>query len=186
MTEHAASPHVRRHDPRRRERILAAALDVIADCGVAGATHRKIAAAADVPLGSMTYHFTGMEQLLTEAFTSLAVGVSNDYAALLAAAETPEEAREAVVEVIVGDVWATPRKLALTYELYAFASRNPALKAIIRDWIGRSQAALERHFDRETARALDALVEGLGSLRAVEREPLERAFVRQAVDRLCG
>ena len=51
-------------DPRRRERILAAALDLIAEEGVAGVSHRKIAARAGVPLGSMTYHFTGIDELL--------------------------------------------------------------------------------------------------------------------------
>ncbi len=34
------------------------------------ATHRKIAAIAQVPLGSMTYYyFAGMDALLSEAFT---------------------------------------------------------------------------------------------------------------------
>ena len=38
----------RRHDPERRERIIAATLDLIAEHGVAGATYRTVAAAADV------------------------------------------------------------------------------------------------------------------------------------------
>ncbi|MDR6974369.1 DNA-binding transcriptional regulator YbjK [Streptomyces sp. 3330] len=38
-------------DPQRRERILAATLDLIAERGVAGVSHRKIAARAGVPLG---------------------------------------------------------------------------------------------------------------------------------------
>lgn len=61
-----------RTDPQRRERILAATLDHIADEGVAGVSHRKIAARADVPLGSMTYHFSGIDELLREAFTRFA------------------------------------------------------------------------------------------------------------------
>lgn len=37
-------------DPRRRERLLAAALDLIAEEGVAGVSRRKTAACAGVPL----------------------------------------------------------------------------------------------------------------------------------------
>ncbi|GAA2332841.1 TetR family transcriptional regulator [Streptomyces cuspidosporus] len=55
-------------DPQRRERILTAALDLIADEGIARVSHRRIAARAGVPLGSMTHHFSGMDDLLREAF----------------------------------------------------------------------------------------------------------------------
>lgn len=58
----------RRHDSRRRERVLDAALDVFAEDGVAGITHRKVAARADVPLGSVTYHFASLTDLCTRAF----------------------------------------------------------------------------------------------------------------------
>jgi TetR/AcrR family transcriptional regulator, regulator of biofilm formation and stress response len=53
----------RRHDPDRKNRIVDAAIEVIAGQGVAGTTHRLIAAAADVPLGSLTYHFSSLEEL---------------------------------------------------------------------------------------------------------------------------
>jgi len=44
----------RRKDPGRRDRIIDACLEVIAEHGVAGTSHRRVAAAAGVPLGSMT------------------------------------------------------------------------------------------------------------------------------------
>lgn len=46
----------RRSEPGRRDRLLQVALEVIVARGVAGATYRLIAEAADVPLGSMTPH----------------------------------------------------------------------------------------------------------------------------------
>src|SRR5580698_9922844 len=57
----------RRFDPDRRMRIAAAALEVVAKWGVEGLTHRRVAAAAGVPLGSMTYHFSSLEQVLRVA-----------------------------------------------------------------------------------------------------------------------
>ena len=43
-----------RVDPERQQHIIDAALRVIASRGVAGTSHRGVAAEAHVPLGSMT------------------------------------------------------------------------------------------------------------------------------------
>lgn len=56
----------RPNDPQRRERILQATLDTIAAHGVHAVTHRKIATCANVPLGSLTYYFSGIEALIEE------------------------------------------------------------------------------------------------------------------------
>ncbi|MFC0409400.1 TetR/AcrR family transcriptional regulator [Roseomonas elaeocarpi] len=176
----------RRHDPDRRARIVAATLDVIAEFGVAGTTHRRVAAAADVPLGSMTYHFSGMDALLTEAFTLLADTVSARFTERLAAATGPEEACEAVVDIVMGEGWATPRNMLLTYELYAFAARRPALQDVMRGWMRKSRVALEQHFPPHTARVLDAMIEGLSIHRSVDARPADREEVRSVVRRLVG
>jgi hypothetical protein len=69
----------RPNDPQRRERILQATLETIAQHGIHAVTHRKIATCADVPLGSMTYYFTGIEALLDEAFTCFTQQMSAQY-----------------------------------------------------------------------------------------------------------
>ena len=71
----------RRFDPHRRERILDAAIEVIAEHGVAGTTHRLIAAAADVPLGSLTYHFASLADLRGAGFRRLSERLSAAYEA---------------------------------------------------------------------------------------------------------
>ncbi|GGM18925.1 TetR/AcrR family transcriptional regulator [Pseudomonas asuensis] len=176
-------PSERRLDPERKSRIVDATLEVIARDGVSGATHRRIAAVADVPLGSMTYHFDGIEHLLEEAFTRFALSISVKFDELLGAAKTPEQAQEAVADVICGDFWSKDngRVLTLCYELYAYASRNPSMKSIMQDWMSRSQRALSQHFDTRTAIALDALIEGLTIHRSVEREPTTRAEVLRII-----
>jgi TetR/AcrR family transcriptional regulator, regulator of biofilm formation and stress response len=174
----------RRFDPDRRSRIIDATLDIIAEWGVAGTTHRRVAEAADVPLGSMTYHFDSLEQLLTEAFMRLSETVSDQFVALLSAAETPEQARDAVVEIVLGTHWATPRNLLLSYELYAYAGRNPALQSVMRSWMAQSRQALERHFDPLTSRALDALIEGMTIHNSVDPLPGGREHIAEIIDRL--
>lgn len=174
----------RRYDPERRDRIIEATLDVIAEHGVDGTTHRRVASAADVPLGSMTYHFAGMEQLLREAFTRFATGVSDQFEARMSAAADAAQAREAVVALVTEDVLGSRRDLVLTHELYTLAARDPAYRELTNAWMARSRAALERHFDPATARMVDALIEGLTIHGALDTEPQDPAIVRAAVDRI--
>ncbi|MEL5958155.1 TetR family transcriptional regulator [Streptomyces sp. CLV115] len=169
------------NDPHRRERILDAALDVVAEHGAIKVTYRKIAEAAGVPLGSLTYYFDDMQHLLTAAFTRLAESVSTRYGALLEAARTPEEAEAAVVEIICGKVWGTDRNLLLSYELYAFATRHPELREVVRSWMQASRKSLARHFDPLTARALDVLVEGFSIHNSFDTRPTNRADVSSVV-----
>ncbi|WP_435737566.1 TetR family transcriptional regulator [Cellulosimicrobium sp. PMB13] len=174
----------RRHDPDRRERIVAACLDVIAEHGVAGTSHRRVAAAADVPLGSMTYHFDGMDELLREAFGSFARGAAAQFERRMAGARTPGEAVQAVTTLITHDVFATQRDLVLSHELYTLAARDPAYRTLTNDWMRRSRDALGRHFDPATCRVLDAFVEGMTIHRALDTEPHDDVDVLDAVRRL--
>ncbi|MEV0319842.1 TetR/AcrR family transcriptional regulator [Streptomyces sp. NPDC050658] len=171
-------------DPRRRERILAATLDLIADEGLAGVSHRKIAVRADVPLGSMTYHFDGIDGLLREAFTRFADHIVDVFDAALSPAATPAQAREAVTELVHTISEGPRRDLILTQELYTLAARRPEYRELTQAWMERSRRLLEQHFDAGTARQLDALIEGLALHRALDGSPHDRALTREAVDRL--
>lgn len=182
----ACTRRARRNDPDRRDRIIDACLDVIAQVGVAGASHRRVAGAAGVPLGSMTYHFTGMDELLREAFSRFAGTVAERFERRMTTAQDAAEARDAVVAIILDDVFGDPRDLVLTHELYTLSAREPAFRAITASWMARSRAALERHFDPETARTLDALIEGLTIHRALDVERGDPDEVRRAVRRVTG
>lgn len=174
----------RRFDPARRDRIVDACLDVIGEAGVAGASTRRVAAAADVPLGSITYHFTGTGELLHAAFARFADRVADRFEQHLAAATTPDELRRTVVDLIATGVLDDPRELVLAHELYTLAARDPAYRQLTHAWMARSRRALERHVDPLTARLLDALIEGLSLHRALDTEPRGRDEVEEAVDRV--
>ncbi|GIG30459.1 TetR/AcrR family transcriptional regulator [Cellulomonas marina] len=179
----------RRTDPDRRERILATTLDLVAEVGVAGVSHRKIAARADVPLGSMTYHFASMDELLHEAFTRLADAVAARFEARLGAARDHEEAVEAVVDLIheLSDGGPTStRGNVLSYELYALAARDPRYRALTTAWMARSRRELERHFDPRITRRLDALIEGMSLHRALDEDPVDRTVTLAAVRAVVG
>ncbi|WP_129336535.1 TetR/AcrR family transcriptional regulator [Cellulomonas endophytica] len=177
----------RRTDPDRRDRIVDATVDLIAEVGVAGVSHRKIAARADVPLGSMTYHFTGMDELLHEAFTRFAEHVAASFEARLGAARDVEEAVEAVVDLVheLSD-HGNHRDQVVSYELYTLAARDPRYRAITTGWMARSRRELERHLDPSLTRQLDALIEGLALHRALDEDPFDRSVTLDAVRKIVG
>jgi DNA-binding transcriptional regulator YbjK len=169
----------RRYDPDRKQRIIEAALEVIAEHGAASTTHRKVAEVAQVPLGSLTYHFKDLDELLAEAFSRLADEVATKLESSLAKADGKEKAREAVAQHIAaeprfGFMWAC--------ELNSLAAHHSPLRLVRDKWVARNRAALEQHFDSETAMMLLALIEGLAAHSILGH--ISRLNVLQAVNRI--
>ena len=177
----------RRHDPERKDRIVDAAIRVIGKHGVAGTTHRLIAAEADVPLGSLTYHFTGLDDLRAQAFTKHAERMSAIYATHLEGVSTDEQLVEALTRLIEGGAGADADDWAVSYELYLAALRDPGLRDVTETWMRTSRAVLERFVDPVTARGVDALIEGLVMHKTLATTPVPvdeiRAIVRRALGR---
>jgi DNA-binding transcriptional regulator YbjK len=170
----------RRNDGSRRDLLIDTALEVIAEHGVAGTTHRRVAAAAGVPLGSTTYYFADLGDLFRAAFGRLADQVSERFEARLAPARTPVEAIDAITDYILNDL-EDPREAALSYEFYAYAIRHPEVRSMVEAWFARSQLALGRYFDPETARLVDTMIEGLCTYRGLA-SGLDEAQIRRALD----
>ena len=176
----------RRYDPDRKSRIIDAAIEVIADHGVAGTTSRLIAAAADVPLGSLTYHFDGLDDLLTQAFQRFAERISPRYEAHFDRVRDAAGFLDAVTDLISSDGAQDTREWAVAYELYLAALRKPALRTVTESWIRRSRSVLERFVDPVTARGVDALVEGLVMHMTLSTTAFSRADTRTIVGRFLG
>ncbi|QFU90500.1 TetR/AcrR family transcriptional regulator [Amycolatopsis sp. YIM 10] len=174
----------RRFDPERRERIIEAAIDVIAERGVAGTSHRTVADAADVPLGSLTYHFESLDELLRLAFTRLAERMHGRFDAALAAIPEDGDGREGVVRIICDESLGFDRDLLLMVELYVLAIRKPAFRELIQDWMNASRRSLARHFPEDAAPEIDALIEGMVLHSHLSTEPFDADRVRRAVHRI--
>ncbi|MEV8532955.1 TetR family transcriptional regulator [Streptomyces sp. NPDC051211] len=151
----------RRYDPDRRERIIDAAMRVVAAKGIAGLSHRSVAAEADVPLGSTTYHFTTLDELLVAALRRANVGFAVTLAASPALADPSTDLASALARLL-GELLAADRGRAeLEYELYLAALRRPALRPVAAEWCEAMADVLSRHTDPATARALVAVMDGI-------------------------
>lgn len=176
----------RKPDPQRRERIIEAAIKVVATEGVAACTHRRVALLADVPLGSTTYYFNGIEELLEEVFRRLMTSVLDRVEAQLAQADTPEAVCERLAGLLSDGLWESATSMNVNFELYGYAARTPSAKALIKDWTLRTNALMSRHFAPATARALDVIIEGVTIQNAMNQGHLPRDEVRRLVFIVAG
>ncbi|KRG78180.1 hypothetical protein ABB30_05600 [Stenotrophomonas ginsengisoli] len=174
----------RRHDPERRQRIIQAALEVITDSGMAACTHRSVAARADVPLGSMTYHFDSREALLEEAFGLLSAYMLDKWREQLEGVDSPAQACAAIVDWVCGDQPMAADTLIPMMELYVYAARNAPARRLIGDWAAQVQQTLGQYFEPATVRALDAVIEGITLHNIYSGGTIARAEVEAIVARI--
>ena len=165
---------------------MRAAVGVLSEHGVAGTTHRLVAEAADVPLGSLTYYFSSLADLREQAFRRLATELSARYAATFEQVRSRDDLVEALTNLIGRQAGAEPDDLLLAYELYLAALRDPALREVTEGWMRASRTVLERYVDPVTARGVDALVEGLVMHNALSTAPLGREDIRTIVRNVIG
>lgn len=69
---------LQRRGEESRRKILDATLVLIAKRGLHGVTHRAIAAEAGVPLSLTTYFFSGLNDLIEQAFDHFVIAAAND------------------------------------------------------------------------------------------------------------
>ncbi|MFD5122130.1 TetR/AcrR family transcriptional regulator [Streptomyces sp. NPDC058385] len=151
----------RRYDPERRQRIIDAAIRVVGEKGIGGLSHRSVAAEADVPLGSTTYHFKTLDELLVAALRQANEGFAKALAGS-AVFEAPRARLAAGLAAVLGEWLAGERTgVELEYELYLAALRRPALRPVAAEWGEDVAEELARHTDPITARALVALMDGI-------------------------
>jgi TetR/AcrR family transcriptional regulator, regulator of biofilm formation and stress response len=123
----------------RRDALLDAVLQVVAEEGVDAVTHRRVAQAARLPLASTTYWFDSKEHLLMAALERAA---ESDIERLRAfVGEAPEHVPDPVGRVVgaildpVDDSAQTRRGwLLATYALVLEAARRPALRDVTMRW----------------------------------------------------
>ncbi|MFI1187900.1 TetR/AcrR family transcriptional regulator [Streptomyces californicus] len=188
----------RRYDPHRRTRIIDAALSVIAADGIAGLSHRTVAAVADVPLGSTTYHFGSLDELLVAALRRCnenfvrALRESEALAARGVPGEAEGAARTAGSAGLADeltrllDQWFAGERgaIELEYELYLAALRRPALRPVAAEWTEEAVELLSRRTDPETARALVALMDGVCLQVLLAGGAFDAAYTREMLARI--
>lgn len=167
----------------RRQAITDATVTCIAEVGVGAVTHRQIARRAGVPLGSTTYYFPTLADLVEAALSQVAASSRADVDAARSALHAAAEPAAALRRFVEGYLDDRPRAL-VEYELYLAAARSDELKSVARVWLDGLRAALEELTDAESARILAALIDGMLVQALVTGEALDGDAFEAAARRL--
>ncbi|MFE9254466.1 TetR/AcrR family transcriptional regulator [Streptomyces sp. NPDC006879] len=174
----------RRYDPQRRSRIIDAAIRVVGERGIGGLSHRSVAAEADVPLGSTTYHFKTLDDLLVAALRQANEGLAQKVAQSRALTN-PDVDLATELAGLLGQWLAGERPGAeLEYELYLAALRRPALRPVAAEWCEGVAEALSARTDPLTARALVAVMDGICLQVLLTDADYEEEYVREVLGRV--
>jgi len=160
----------------RRTTILDATLRLIATEGVDSITHRRVATAAEVPLGSTTYYFESREQLLREAFRLYLTRIWALQTQLLKGfrISTNKGLVDYLVELTKREFEDEAMMLA-EYELTLFAARDSDVAEALHEWDAAMIAELARALETLGAsRPFDAAKTLLHMMRGHELDSLSR------------
>jgi DNA-binding transcriptional regulator YbjK len=132
----------------RREALLRAAMEVAAERGMAGVSHRAVTEKAGLPLATISYFFDSITELAQEA---LRVFMEADTTQQLALAESLRERHSAPADILAAFAeTAAPRKpeTPALFEVLLHASRSPELRGAVTEAIEAG-----RHVAEAAARA---------------------------------
>lgn len=118
-----------------RDRILRTVLDLIPEHGADRVTHRLVSSEAGVSPGTVTYHFSSIDDLMEEAFHLY----MDDFRTGLQDALNirPLVTREAIVAFLMSMVATDPQDAEMArieYAMLGFAQRLPAFHDEVADW----------------------------------------------------
>ncbi|WP_328814217.1 TetR/AcrR family transcriptional regulator [Rhodococcus sp. NBC_00297] len=132
MTRTKTAP--RRPDRSRRQRIIDATLTVIADFGVEGLTHRRVAVTAGVPASAPSYYFDSIEDLLQAALVEVVALEMQAFRRRLSGLESVSQLPELLAAYVVEGVRQDPAKIVVFGELHVAALRRTGLREVVNEW----------------------------------------------------
>lgn len=148
-------------DPERKRLIALAALEVVAEKGVEGLTHRAAAAVAGVPLGSTTYHFRTLDDLLAAAVAEAKKATDADLEAWATTLGRDTDLARSITDYVMHALTDHWNRLIVEHELYMAALRRPQLRVLSREWDEAFPAVLSEHIDAVTASTVAMVVDGM-------------------------
>ncbi|GAB3287573.1 TetR/AcrR family transcriptional regulator [Parasphingorhabdus pacifica] len=169
---------------RRRQALVVAAAELLADGGFDAVRHRAVAERAGLPLASTTYYFSSLDELVKaaveyEGHQELAQGRER-----LDALDDTHRGTDAVIELVLDLLLGTrsrdggAEQVLLRYERLVGSPRRPYLAPLMRELAAQLHELLAEIFhrngmeiDRDQLLELIALVDGAVVNALIESDP---------------
>lgn len=157
-----------------RQRLMAAAMELVAERGWTAVSTRVLAERAGVVPGVVHYHFASVQALLREATVGAMHCLIDEFGDLLDQAATPEEVLDLILQGLERYTGQDPTSL-LFIETYLAATRDEALhqavRGVLEEFRGRLARKLAEHgvaAPGEAAAVLAAAIDGVLLHRALD------------------
>lgn len=157
----ALENRTRRFDPDRKTKIVEAALGIARNQGLKSVTMRNVASAADVPLGSMSYHFADKAELVESV-----VDAARESTLRKTTGDFRENVREmglaeAVAEMVLTLTGSNRDQLVFEMDMFLLAMHDESFKTQSARWSADLTNLLAQFTTQERAKALAMLIDGL-------------------------
>jgi TetR/AcrR family transcriptional regulator, regulator of biofilm formation and stress response len=140
----------RPHGNARRVLLLQTTLRLIADQGIDAVSHRSVAEAAGVPLGSTTYWFSSRQDMLRQAleyFARLEIETLRErLGAVLGRRLSRKRLVDEFTDLLLPQLGEARWRTIAQYALLQEAARQPELEPVCREWTAAWNEALEEVF----------------------------------------
>jgi TetR/AcrR family transcriptional regulator, regulator of biofilm formation and stress response len=186
-----SSPGVRRRPSaqQRHDDLLRAGMELAGERGMAGVTHRAVAARAGVSLGSTSYFFSSLDELLVEAIRRFVAERSSELAALIDGAGDGAASPAGLAARFATTLMASDRTAALAeIEAYLHAARHRELRPVVREAFAAFEQVTEEALTAggspraaAGARAFNALSDGFLLRHLADPQPDDEDALREAL-----
>lgn len=134
---HGSERSRRASGERRVEQILSAAVQVFGSGGPTAVTHRAVADAAGVPLGSTTYYFKDRDDLMQQTMRHAIDVEAKRLSAIVESFRgelTVDSSVALLTEMFFDKTVADPLYDLALFEMFLEATRNPSVRSMTQDW----------------------------------------------------
>jgi TetR/AcrR family transcriptional regulator, regulator of biofilm formation and stress response len=169
------------NDPERRQRIAEAAIAVIGESGLSGITHRAVAQRAGIPLGSTTYYFGTLEDLVQAAFELQAERDMAETTEWFKSQAADSDLAAVLASRLEGYLDDDSGRIVVLMDLYLAAIHRPALRPLATRWSSLMTDLLAARMARPAAAAISAVFDGLLIWALTSGSEFDRNLARQTL-----
>ncbi|MBN9612739.1 MAG: TetR family transcriptional regulator [Actinobacteria bacterium] len=162
--------------------MLQAATEIIVTRGSAALTHRAVAGAAGVSLGSTTQYFASIDELRETALVDLAEEIDESLAELDAAL-TAENLAETLARES-HEFLRDHRTVRADIALMSAGTTDPRLRALALQWTDRLIEILSAHLHTDTATAITLYLDGATVHAGLHDTPISEQSLRAVIQAL--
>lgn len=167
----------------RRTEIIQAAFALLPEVGADNLTHRMVAAKANVPLGSTTYYFSSLDELVHEALRFAADLTSDELARVKQRLANSDDV-VATLCSMVDSYLNGHTHMIIWNELYTSASHRPELRPLARVWSEGLADILSVYMSQEAAMAVTMFIDGALIHALIAEELPDTAVLTAAIEKL--